>query len=105
MHCRLHNFKQLARQLQTVSYSSLCLNQHVLPYYSCSPETPSGFYNNSQTKRGMATEVYTNRLTSLAKMQKVIQANGYKPWVPHLWIVPYTLGIQTTNVTCCINLL
>ena len=40
--------------------------------------------------------------TSLAELPKVVEAQGCKPCVTNLSIIPHTLVILTENVTYCI---
>ena len=84
------------RQLQAVlSYSSLCLNQHDFTLY---------YTRVHLRQRNVVWRRNSHQSTYLAKTQTVLKADGCKPWVTNLSIVPYTLGILTANVNCCLSL-
>ena len=63
---------------------------------------PLSFYT-SRTEHDIETKLTS--VNSLAEAQKALEARGCKFSVTNLSIVPHTLGILTTNITCCINFL
>ena len=57
-------------------------------------------------KLNMIRRQNSHQSTSLAELQKALEAHGYKPWVTNLSIiVPHTLGILATSITYGIPLL